>query len=225
MARPNWDRVAASSGIATVVGLVVGFSMTGSAPNWNASGSVIAQKYASHHDSGLASVIVIGFALMALIWLAATLGSVVRGSGEHRLASIVVAGAVAFVSIFAIAGVIQWTLYYGSANGDPAITKTLFQMQSLAASLAFLPLALMVFATSVGAARAKIFPRWYAGLSGIAALVIVVVVGTVAHSGFFSPNGGYVLISLLVLAIWLVSTSIVLMTGQGVRKATPEATV
>jgi hypothetical protein len=225
MARADWDRVAAGSGIVTVVGLIVGFTMTGSAPKWNDSGSAIAQKYAAHRNSGLASVIVIGFALMALIWFAAVLGSVFRRGGEDRLASVVVAGSAAFVSIFAIAGVIQWTLYYGSAGGDPVVTKTLFQMQSLASSLAFFPLALIVFATSIAAARTKTtFPTWYPAFSGLAALVILLVVGTVAHSGFFSPNGGFILLAVLVLAIWLVTTSIVLLSRLKPGKLVPAAT-
>jgi hypothetical protein len=224
MARWNWDRVAASSGIAAVVLIAVGFASSGSNPSWTASGSSIAQSYASHHDSGLASVIIVGVGLMALIWFAATLGSVLRANGEDRLGSVVLAGAVTFVSIFAIAGVVQWTLFYGSAGGDPLLTKTLFQMQSLALSLAFLPFALIVFASAVAAARSKIFPGWYSIISGLAALAIVVGVGTLAHSGAFSPNGGYILIALLALAIWLVVTSILLMRGHGeVRKAVPAA--
>jgi hypothetical protein len=64
-------------------------------------------------------------------------------------------------------------------------------MQALATTLAFLPLALVIFASAVAAARSKILPGWYAGISGLAALLIVVGVGTVAQSGAFSPNGGY----------------------------------
>jgi len=56
----NWDRVAASSGIAAVVLIAVGFASSGSSPSWTASGSTIAQSVASHHDSGLASVIIVG---------------------------------------------------------------------------------------------------------------------------------------------------------------------
>ena len=220
----NWDRVAASSGIVAVVVMAVGFTISGANPNWTDSGSSIAQDYASHHDSGLASVIIVGLGLMALIWFAATLGSVLRANGEDRLGSVVLAGAVTFVSIFAIAGVVQWTLFYGSAGGDPLLTKALFQMQSLAASLAFLPFALMVFASAVAAVRSKIFPGWYAAISGLAALVIVVGVGTVARSGAFSPNGGYIFIALLALAIWLLVTSVLLMTGRGAPRGAVPAT-
>jgi hypothetical protein len=222
MARWNWDRVAASSGIAAVVLIAVGFASSGSNPSWTASGSTIAQSVASHHDSGLASVIIVGLGLMALIWFAATLGSVLRANGEDRLGSVVLAGAAVFVSIFAIAGVVRLTLFYGSAGGDPQLTKTLFQMQALATSLAFLPLALVIFASAVAAARSKILPGWYAGISGLAALLIVVGVGTVAQSGAFSPNGGYSFIALLALAIWLLVTSILLMRGRGApREAVP----
>jgi hypothetical protein len=105
-------------------------------------------------------VIVVGFGLIALIWFAATLGAVLRANGEDRLGSVVLAGAVTFGSIFAIAGVVQWTLFYGSAGGDPLLTKALIQMQSLAASLSFLPFALVVFASAVAAARSKILPGW-----------------------------------------------------------------
>jgi hypothetical protein len=95
-------------------------------------------------------------------------------------------------------------------------------MQALATTLAFLPLALVIFASAVAAARSKILPGWYAGISGLAALLIVVGVGTVAQSGAFSPNGGYSFIALLALAIWLLVTSILLMRGHGaVRKAEP----
>lgn len=218
----NWDRVAASTGIAAAVLIAVGFASSGASPSWTASGSTIAQNIATHHDSGLASVIIVGFGLMALIWFAATLGSVLRANGEDRLGSVVLAGAAVFVSIFAIAGVVRLTLFYGSAGGDPQLTKTLFQMQGLATTLAFLPLALMIFANAVATARSKILPGWYAGISGVATLLIVVGVGTVAQSGAFSPNGGYAFVALLALAIWLVVTSILLMRGHGaVRQAVP----
>jgi hypothetical protein len=218
----NWDRIAASTGIAAAVLIAVGFASSGASPSWSATGSTIAQNIASHHDSGLASVIIVGFGLMALIWFAATLGSVLRANGEDRLGSVVLAGAAVFVSIFAIAGVVRLTLFYGSAGGDPQLTKTLYQMQGLASTLAFLPLALMIFASAVATARSKILPRWYAGISGLAALLIVVGVGTVAQSGAFSPNGGYAFIALLALAIWLLITSILLMRGHGaVRQAVP----
>jgi hypothetical protein len=218
----KWDRIAASSGIVAVVLLAVGFSSSGTNPSWTASGTSIAHDYASNRDSGLASVIIVGIGLMALIWFAATLASVLRASGEERLGFVVLAGAATFVSIFAIAGVVQWTLFYGSAGGDPALTKALFQMQSLAASLAFLPLALMVFAFAVATARSKILPAWSAAISGLAALFIVISVGTVAQSGFFSPNGGYIFIALLALAVWLVVTSILLMRAHGaVRQVEP----
>ena len=209
------NRVAATTGIAAVILIVIGFLTSGANPSWSASGSTIAQDYASHHDAGLASVIIVGVGLMALLWFAATLASAFRAANEDRIGSVVLAGAVTFVSIFAITGVIQWTLFYGSVGGDPVLTKALFQMQSLAASLSFLPLALTVAATAIGAAFSKAFPGWYAILSGIAAVLIVIVVGGVAHSGFFSPNGGYVFIGLLGLGMWLIVSSIVL-----IRRAT-----
>jgi hypothetical protein len=206
------NRVAATTGIVAVVLIVIGFLTSGANPSWSASGSTIAQDYASHHDAGLASVVIVGFGLMALLWFAATLASAFRAANEDRIGSVILAGAVTFVSIFAVTGVIQWTLFYGSAGGDPVLTKALFQMQSLAASLSFLPLALTVAATSIGAGFSKVFPGWYAILSGIAAVLIVIVVGGVAHSGFFSPNGGYVFVGLLGLAVWLIVSSIVLIT-------------
>lgn len=220
----TWDRIAASTGILAVVILAVGFSTSGANPSWSASGSSIAHDYASHRDSGLTSVIIVGIGLMALIWFAATLGSVLRANGEDRLGLVVVAGAATFVSIFAIAGVVQWTLFYGSAGGDPLLTKALFQMQSLAASLAFLPLALMVFAFALATARSKILPVWSVAISALAALIIVIGVGTVAQSDFFSPNGGYIFIALLALAVWLVATSIVLMRRHGALREVASAT-
>jgi hypothetical protein len=204
------DRIAASSGLVAVVLIVIGFFLTGVNPNWNASGTTIAHDYASQRDSGLASIIIVGVGLMALLWFAATLGSAFRAAREDRIGSVVVAGAVAFVSIFAIAGLTQWTLFYGSASGDPALTRAIYQVSALASSLAFLPGALMVAATAVGAAVSKRLPSWYPILGGIAAVLMFIEVCSVAQSGFFSPSGGYSAIGLLALAVWLVVTSIVL---------------
>ncbi len=220
----KWDRIAASSGIIAVVLIAIGFITTGANPSWSDSGTTIAHDYASNRNAGLTSVILVGIGLMALIWFAATLGSLLRANGEERLGFVVVAGVATFVSIFAISGVLQWTLFYGSAGGDPVLTKALFQMQSLASSLAFLPLALMVFAFAVATARSKILPVWSVAVSGLAALIIVIDVGAVAQSGFFSPNGAYTLLAVFALAIWLVVTSILVMKGPGARREAPPAT-
>ncbi len=212
------SRIAASTGLVAFVLIVVGFLTSGANPSWTDSGSSIAHEYASHRNSGLASVIIVGVGLMALLWFAATVGSLFRDADEDRIASVVLAGTAVFVSIFAITGVVQLTLFYGSAGGDPTLTRALFQMQSLAASLAFLPLALAVAATSVGAFFSKALPAWYAILAGIAAVLIVIVVGCVAQSGFFAPNGGYVFIGLLAFGIWLIVTSIVLMRSASLTR-------
>ena len=53
----------------------------------------------------------------------------------------------------------------------------------------------------------------FLALAGIAAVLIVIVVGCVAQSGFFAPNGGYVFIGLLAFGVWLIVSSIVLMSA------------
>lgn len=91
MTNRTWNRVSAASGILTVTLLVVGFSSSRAKPSWSASGTSIAQSYADHRNGGLASVIIAGVRLMALLWIAEMLGSVLRADDDGRVWSVALA--------------------------------------------------------------------------------------------------------------------------------------
>jgi hypothetical protein len=81
------------------------------------------------------------------------------------------------------------------------------------------PVAMTMGATAIAALRTGVFPQWYAPLNGLAALVVLVGAGALSQKGFYSPDGGYTTISLIVFLAWTLVTSGWLAFRMGTERA------
>jgi hypothetical protein len=211
MGRWSWDRIAAGSGIVGVAGLLVGTFLPGSPPTVTDSRAKVIHYFVSHHRRGLVAEIIIGLGLLALIWFVGTISSAIRSKGQERLAAIALGGGIAAIGISFIGTAINTALFYSVAH-DTLLARPLFITSVVATTLIGFPAAALLFAVTIAAARSHMFPRWYVWPSGLAALALLFSGGALATKGFYSPTGGYAIISFIVFVVWVVLTAVLLMT-------------
>jgi hypothetical protein len=211
MGKWNWDRIAAGSGIAGVAGLLIGTFLPGSPPTVTDSRAKVIHYFVSHHRRGLVAEIIIGLGLLALIWFFGTISSAVRSKGQERLAAIALAGGIAAIGIAFIGTAINTALFFSVAH-DTLLARPLYITSVVATTLIGFPVAALIYAVTIAVARSHMFPRWYVWLSGLAALALLFSGGAFAAKGFYSPTGGYSIISFIVFVVWVVLTAVLLMT-------------
>lgn len=207
----NWDDVAAATGIAGVALLVIGTFLPGSPPAVTDSKAKVIHYFVSHHRRGLGGEILVGLGLLGLIWFVGTLSSAVRGKGQERPAAIVLAGGAILVGIAFLGTAINTALFFSVAH-DTLLARPLYITSVVATTLIGFPAAALIYAVTIAAARSHMFPRWYHWASGLAALALLFSGGAFAAKGFYSPTGGYSIISFIVFVVWVVVTALLLIT-------------
>jgi hypothetical protein len=223
MARWNWERLAAGSGILFVVLFVIGWFVPGKQPSLSASNAKWVHYFLSNSREIKVSAILFGLALIAFIWFGGSLAARLRDAGEARLGAIAFGGTVATAGVFATAIAIWTALAYRIAAEQPTIVKPFVDVGSLAQTVISFPVAIVIGATAIGIWRSGIAPKWWAQLDGLAALCVLVSGGALSHKGFYAPDGGFAIISLIVALAWTLLTSAWLASGINVEPA-PKAT-
>jgi glucan phosphoethanolaminetransferase (alkaline phosphatase superfamily) len=207
MPRWNPERIAPASGLAAIVLLLISTFLPGTPPKIAAASPKIVHYFASHHRSGLVASVLGALGVIAVLWFIGTLASAIRRSGEDRLGPIALAGGVAAVAFVAVGGIISTALFFDVAKTSPGLAKPLYQTGTIATTLVGFPTAVLIAAAAIASFRRGLFPRWYAGGSGLAALVVVFSGAALAHKGFYSPTGAYAIIAFIVFLVWIAVTS------------------
>jgi hypothetical protein len=107
MAKWNWERLAAGSGILFVVLFIVGFFIPGKPPTMSAGNTKWVHYVVSNSREIKVGSILLGLALITFVWFAGSLAARLRDAGEPRLAAIAFGGAVATAAVFAIGIAVQ----------------------------------------------------------------------------------------------------------------------
>ncbi|HEU5277818.1 MAG TPA: hypothetical protein VFU26_02830 [Gaiellaceae bacterium] len=223
MARWNWERLAASSGILFVVLFIVGFFIPGKPPSMSAGNTTWVHYILGNSREIKVGSILLGLALITFVWFAGSLAARLRDAGEPGLAAIAFGGAVVTAAVFAIGIAVQAAVAYRIASERPTLVKSFIELMTVALTIIRFPVAMTMSATAIAALRAGVFPQWYAPLSGLAALVVLVGAGALGQKGFYSPDGGYTTISLIAFLAWTLVTSGWLASRMGTERA-PAAT-
>jgi hypothetical protein len=126
-----------------------------------------------------------------------------------------------------VIGGLQAALAYRIAIDSPASVKAFVDVSYGLGVLISFPVAVLIGATAIASWRSGVFPRSWAGVSGVAAVVMVSGGGAIAHSGFYRPDGPWAFVTLIVFLVWTLVTSgwLVMRThAEAVPAAAPAAT-
>jgi hypothetical protein len=207
MGRWSADRWAAASGIVFVALFIVSFFSATKPPDSTDPNAEWVNYFLHHHRATLASAVLIGGAIIFFIWFVGSVGAALRNAGEPRLASVAFGGGMVTAGTGLVIGGIQGGLAYRVAVDSPASVKGFVDFNFALGALISFPIAVLIGATAIGAWRSGLFPRLWAQLSGVAAVVMVSGGGALAHSGFYRPDGPWAFVTLIIFLVWTLVTS------------------
>lgn len=201
----RWERWIPITGILFVVGYVVAFLVAGEQPKADEGVAAIRSYYA---DDGaiLTATYIFGIALVLYLSYVGTLAARLREAGQARLAAVAFGGAITLAGVAMLDGIVSATLGY-RPPADDATLQALFDLHLLANVIVAFPAAVFVGAAALAAQRTGLFPSWFNGAAGIAAIAFLVSGATFDSGGFLAPGGGYSLITTAVFMIWAVVSS------------------
>jgi len=213
MRKHNWERIAAGSGMAFVALSVAAFLVAPTPPDPDASQQKLILYFLDNAREVKASTILFGLALIAFTWFLGSLAAALRDRGEGRLASVAYGGGLLTAGLAFLSTVITAALVWRVAIQSPLTLRGLYDVQLLAATVIGFPAAALAYATAIASWRTKLFPQWYAPLTGLAALALVFGGAALASTGFYAPDGAYSrIVTVIVFLAWVFVTSGLLVT-------------
>lgn len=216
----DWERWGRASGAAFVVIAVAAFITMGEQPGVSDPAEEVIAYFDGDSDRVLAGTALFGFALAILGWFIGTVANILREGGQGRLAgsALILGGAFIGSQIVgtAIAGALALNI---AETGDSGVVQAMYSLGWAADTLSAFPLAGLVAVVAVGLTRLRLIPDWLSW-AGLAAALVALLRGTNwAEDGFWSPNGGWALITIIVVMLWTLVTSVMLVRAYGSERA------
>ncbi len=208
------ERLAAASGLASLVLFFAGWLAYGNGPTVADDPATILGFFANNPDRVIWSMFFQGLGSLALIWFMAALAMAMHRADETLLA---VAAGLAFAVALALgsaATIMRSGLAFLSVGEVTADTvAVIFYLgsvidtgQNMISAGFFLPVALAAF-------RTRFIPAWWGWVSVAAALWAIASTTALNHAGFWSPHGAGFL-NLVLYIIWVGGTSILLLKNK-----------
>jgi hypothetical protein len=207
-------------GVLFVVLVVVAFAIFGEQPKAADAAADVASFYRDDGGRVLTAVTIFGFASLALFWFVGAIANTLRRSGEGRLAATALMLVASFVALqfitLATTGALAVTI---ADSADEGVSQAVNALSLATDNVAAFPLAGSILAASVGLWRARILADWFLWF-GLAAAALVVLHGTNwAESGFWSPGGSYLYITVIAALLWTLVTSVLLFRAPAVAES------
>jgi hypothetical protein len=205
----DWERNWRGSGIGAVLFFIVASVTYGGQPKVDASPEQLVSFYDGDRTRIFIASIILGFAILNLLWFGAALTSVLRDAGKAgwgtaaTTASAVLGGAL-FLHITLSAAL----AYSIAGSGNPELTSALNDVSWVLMNLALFPAAMLIMSGSFGLLRAGLISTgpFAAGMTAMA--VLLVGTTTWASDGFWSPSGAYSrLVATIVFLAWVTVVS------------------
>jgi hypothetical protein len=223
MTNVSWERWARASGIGFVVMFIVSFVVYGDAPKVNDSATQIASFFDGDRSRVLTAMILFGIAFILLVAFIGVIASTLREAGKGGWGAMTIAAGAGFIALQAITGAIAGALALNiAAAGDEGVLVSLNTLVSTVDVISAYFFATVIFAATIGLSRAGLMAAWY-GWIGFLAGVLVLLHGTNwATSGFWSPNGGYLFVTVIAGLGWTLTTSVLLYNQAPATAGAPE---
>jgi hypothetical protein len=224
MTNMEWERWARATGIGFVVLFIAAFIVYGEPPKVNDSGEEIASFFDGDRGRVLTAMIIFGLAFMLLVVFTGAIASTLREAGKGGWGATTIAAGAVFVGLQAVTGAIAGGLALNiAATGDNGTLVGLNTLLSTVDVISAYALAVFILAATVGLTRTELVAAWY-GWLGLAAGILVLLHGTNwSTSGFWSPTGGYLWVTIIAGLGWIVVTSVLLYMRTTAVERRPES--
>jgi hypothetical protein len=210
MDKARWDKLAAAGGIAGVVLFIVSGILYGSPPGVDEDAQSVAAFFSDNRGQVLTAIFLQGLGVLAILWFVAALVTAMREAGEARLAAAAFGAFLLAFSIGGTAAIARATLAYSIADVGSDVVLPLYHLTVVFDVFVNILGAGMFLAVGGAALRTGLFARWWAWLSVVAGLLLIVGGTAWARDGFWSPTGGVSFICFVVFLVWTLVTSILL---------------
>ena len=210
MDKARWDTLAAAGGIAGVVLFIVAGVLYGSPPGVDDDAQSVASFFSDNRGQVLTAIFLQGLGVLAILWFVAALVTAMRDAGESRLAAAAFGAFLLAFSIGGTAAIARATLAYSIADEGSDVVLPLYHVTVVFDVFVNILGAGLFLAGGGAALRTGLFARWWAWLSVVAGLLLIVGATAWARDGFWSPTGGVSFICFIVFLVWTLVTSVLL---------------
>ncbi|HZU71920.1 MAG TPA: hypothetical protein VE990_04040 [Acidimicrobiales bacterium] len=212
----NWERVAGYAGLAAVVLFVApSFIGNGTMPKPSDSDSAFKSYLLAHHAYSMRLAWLTSLAAVLVLWLGAGIRTAIRRHDDHEasLASTVFSLFAVAAATLGISSAIGGGLSYKAlANTSPSVVRVLTDVTTFMTTT-FLGLVTAVAASmiAVAALSARAMPS-YVGATSVAAAAVNLAGSLTIFTtrGFYSLEGAFAYVGLVVTMVWLISLSVAL---------------
>jgi hypothetical protein len=205
----SWEQNWQAKGIGFAVFFIIAYVIYGSQPKVGASAATLVSFYDDHRTRILIAAVILGLAVLCLLWFAAALSSMLRETGQGTWATAATAASAGLGVAFFMLITLTATLAYAIAGGgNHQITSGLNDFSWGLKVVASFPAAMLIMAGSFGLRQAGLISRASFG-AGVAAVVLVLLGATTwAGDGIWAPDGAYTqFISPIIGLAWIVVVS------------------
>jgi hypothetical protein len=224
---PNWERLWRSAGIQFVVLFVVAWIIYGDQPKVGASVGKLVSFYDGDRTRILIATVILGLAVLNLLWFAAALTSALRDAGQGGWGTAATASSAALGALFFVLMTVGAGLAYSIAgSGNTALTSGLNDFAWVCTVIVSFPAAMLIMAGSFGLWRAGMISNTLFS-AGVAAVLLVLAGGTTwASDGFWAPDGAYSrFVSPIIALVWVAAVSGFLVRSLATARAPERAAV
>jgi hypothetical protein len=209
---PNWAKIAALGGVVFfILAVIAAITPQASPPGIDDSVASITKYYVQHHTGILIADFCNALGAGFLLFFAAALWRAVRRvdpSGVLAVSAALGIATAAAVATSGAAGEAALTAF-AAKLGDAALVRAFFDLQRLAFTFVWFPLAVYILSTCLAALRGALLPRWLAWAGFLA--VAVMLLGSL--STFADKQNVLAVlnfIGFILFALWTLGTSITL---------------
>ena len=219
----NWERWARATGIGFVVMFIVAFIVLGETPKVNDSAQEIVSFFDGDRGRVLTAMILFGIAFSLFVLFIGAIASTLREAGRGGWGAVTIAAGAGFVALQAVIGAIAGALALNvAAAGDEGVLTSLNTLTSTVDVISAYFFATLVLAATIGLSRAGLVATWYRWIGLIAAVLVYLHGTNWSTSGFWSPTGGYLFVTIIAGLGWTLITSVLLYMSAPATAGAPE---